>query len=660
MSYRTEILGLLRVAPQGATYNEAESFEAVQRARFLFVNIIGVLVAFTVLGADLIRQAHLPIANNIMVSFFAAAYHVAFIYLAYQVKNIEHLCRIFMILCSISLWLDITSSGGISTPWATMYVLLPIGAGLLLGLRDVLIFTLLTAVMVISTGYMSIMSAPIEQHAPLLLETVFLVVGAIVSGVSVIVLVAHYYKVDMNRQVLLRSKEFLARHDGLTGLANRSVVTEELSSLSLRQKNANLFLADLDDFKEVNDAYGHPVGDKLLVQIADRLRALAPEGAVVARLGGDEFLLLADADEAGKTIGWPVNHCLGKEIVARLSEPFCLDGLTLKMSGSVGVAHFPEEANTGEELLQKADLALYAAKAAGRNQCFRFESKMEEAQDRRLTLQQRLRAAVEQEDIYLGYQPQFCLQTNCLMGFEALARWNDAELGVVDPETFIQIAEDCGLIEQLGEQLLRHACVQALDWPKLEGASAPLKVSVNISTLQLKADNIVQTVSDILCETGFPANRLELEVTESVLIANPKEVARKLNDLATLGVDIAMDDFGKGYSSLSYLQHFALSRLKIDRSFVANLAEPNGKPIVSAIIRLAQAMDLNVVAEGVETDAQRRALKSMGCDYAQGYFYAPSLCPADALKLIVTSAARSGHGKKAKLDMPSENAIKSN
>jgi len=657
---KSTIFDLFGIASRKDAYagEDADSFEVIQRNRFLFVNWIGVFVAFTTLGADLLRDSGTPAMNNVYITIIATVYHLTYLFLAHRIRNIEMLCRIWVTLCSISLFLDVTTSGGISTPWAMMFVLMPIGAGLLLGIRDVFIFTIGTALLLTIIGVRSISAAPAELHDVLLLDTLFLVVGSFMSGMSVVVLVAHYQRIDRKRQSLLLSKEYIASHDGLTGLANRSVVTEKLSALSVGTDKVNLFLADLDNFKDVNDAYGHQVGDEMLAQVAARLLDIAPESAIVARLGGDEFLLLVQADEDGNSIGFSADECPGKLIVSKLNEPFLIGQLELKMSGSVGVAHFPTDASTGEDLLLKSDLALYAAKAEGRNQCVSFVLDLEKEQDKQLILQTRLRAALDKGEIFLRYQPQFCLITNRLTGFEALARWEDEELATVSADVFVTAAEECGMIEQLGEHVLRRACQEALEWPMSEDGERPLQLSVNVSTLQLRATDIVSRVSAILQDTGFPASQLELEITESVLISNTEQVISTLNELAGMGIEIAMDDFGKGYSSLSYLQDFSLSRLKIDRSFITNLNLPNGKPIVSAIVQLAQAMELKVVAEGVENDDQRQALQDMGCHFAQGYIYAPGLSPEDALKLIIEDAARGGHKARndaRKTDVTSDN-----
>lgn len=646
MGLTQTLLNLLEVIFPGMQKddrNVSPSLREVRRARFVLANIICIFIAITVIFSEIFRHGAMLLDNHVILSGIAISFHMVCCHLVYRVRDITKICRIWLVLGALFFWTDIILSGGISTPRASMFVVLPLGAGLLLGIKDVLSVTVLSVLAIALVGGFSIHNADPAVQNLVLAQTVLYIITTTISGAVVIVLTAHHQRIDQETKKLLQAKEKVARYDGLTGLLNRFVVNNVLGDLTPEQDRVNLFLADLDGFKQVNDAYGHQMGDLLLIEVARRIKAAAPSGAMVARLGGDEFLVLVKADLQGRSLGWERGICPGQAILKALNEPFIVDGVKLNVTGSIGIAHFPADAGSGEALLHRADLALYAAKADGRNRCFSFSPDMEDEQNRQLALQARLRAAVEDASIFLEYQPQFCLSTNQLIGFEALARWQDEVLGQVTPDVFITVAEECGLIDTLGEHVLRRACTEALNWPKLPDADMAPSLSVNISTLQLQDPNIVERIVSVLDDTGFPADRLELEVTESVLIADSEKVTVILNQLSEIGIKLAMDDFGKGYSSLSYLQNFSLSKLKIDRYFISDLNTSKGQSIVRAIVQLSKAMELKIVAEGVEDIIQRDALADMGCHFAQGFLYAPGLLADDAYKLIVECAARMGH-----------------
>ncbi|WP_299722202.1 EAL domain-containing protein [uncultured Tateyamaria sp.] len=425
--------------------------------------------------------------------------------------------------------------------------------------------------------------------------------------------------------------EFLATHDPLTRTYNRNYVHSKLEALDAKQHKALIFLIDLDGFKQVNDGYGHFVGDKLLKLVAERLRAVVGKTGMVARLGGDEFLVLyvLEADET---------HILsdksGHEILESLSKPFVIDHLDIGISGSVGIAKFPNDTDHGLTLLNQADLALYAAKRSGRNKCVTFVKKMMDGLQKRIILTERLRKAIQEGEILPFYQAQHCAQSGKLVGAEALARWTDAELGFVGPDVFITIAEETGLIHDLGEQVLRRACLDALDWsPGIDGE--PLMLAVNLSPVQVMRGNIAKTVKRILKETGFPPERLEIEITEGVLIDDVPATRFLLEELADAGIAIALDDFGTGYSSLSYVRALPLNRLKIDRSFIFEIEEPEAQSIVSAIVSLSKRLNLEVVAEGVETQRSVEILAELGCDVLQGYFFSRPVTASDFQNLTL-------------------------
>lgn len=427
-----------------------------------------------------------------------------------------------------------------------------------------------------------------------------------------------------------RKIEFLADHDPLTGIANRNVVKRKLATLHADAHHVIALLIDLDGFKQVNDSYGHAIGDRLLEAVAKRLTAEVREDDLVARLGGDEFLILVDVTEGDTALD---QDDLVARLLATLSRPYSIAQYDIVLSASIGKASFPKDTRVGPTLLIQADLALYDAKQNGRNQCSTFVGQMQAGMQKRLVVMERLKAAIGSDAITPFYQPQFCAQTGTLVGFEALARWHDASLGAVGPDIFIPIAEETGLIHDLGEKLLFKACQEAMTWPKVAGAP-PLLLSVNLSPAQVTRGDVVSLVQQVLRKTKLPPTQLEIEITEGVLIHDMQATCEVLRDLSFLGVKIALDDFGTGYSSLSYIRALPLDRLKIDRAFVADLDDPTARPIVQTIIDLCSTLNLSVIAEGVETEAQLDTLKGMRCDVLQGYYFAPAL-PADQTRTLI-------------------------
>ncbi len=427
--------------------------------------------------------------------------------------------------------------------------------------------------------------------------------------------------------------EFLAKHDPLTGAHNRNFVQSTLEALNPSKDRVKVFLVDLDGFKQVNDGYGHAVGDRLLRVVAERLKAVVGDSAVVARLGGDEFLVLCQQEAKGSKTS--VKQ-MGKQLLACLSKPFSIDHLEINLSGSVGAVNYPDDTEFGSALLVHADLALYAAKQSGRNRCVSFTSEMLDGAQNRIIVTERLRKAVQASEIEPYFQPQYCAKTGQMVGAEALARWIDQELGFVGPDVFITIAEETGLIHDLGEQLLRKACLEALKWPPQEDGT-PLMLAVNLSPVEVKRGNVAKKIKRILKETEFPAERLEIEITEGVLIDDVPATRFLLDELSEEGITIALDDFGTGYSSLSYVRALPLDRLKIDQSFVFEIEDPEAQSIISTIVGLCERLNLVVVAEGVETQKAVDILGELGCDVLQGYFYSRPL-PAKEFESLTIDA----------------------
>ena len=446
----------------------------------------------------------------------------------------------------------------------------------------------------------------------------------------------HYVSVYTDIRQLKDSEaqlEHLARHDPLTQLPNRSLLAINLAhALALaerRQQRVALIMLDLDRFKDVNDSFGHQIGDVLLQEVALRLRKRIRESDTICRLGGDEFTVLVEGNPDISAI----DH-IAEEILQLLTVPFHLpNGRDVIIGASIGISLYPEHGDTPEDLLQQADAAMYRAKASGRS-CFRyFSDELTLAAERRLDLEVRLRRAIELNELRVYFQPQVDIVSNRIIGAEALVRWQDPNRGLIAPINFIPVAEETGLIKQLGEWVLFETCRQGNEW--LQKGLPAINLAVNISPVQFRYSNIMESVVNALDETGFPAAHLELELTESALMTHETEAAEILNQLRQLGVRLAIDDFGTGYSSLAYLKRFPLDVLKIDKSFVDDIPhKKDDMEIAATIVAMAHTLRLKVMAEGVETEEQLAFLKSQGCDCYQGYLMSPPLPAAQFEQLL--------------------------
>jgi diguanylate cyclase (GGDEF)-like protein/PAS domain S-box-containing protein len=401
----------------------------------------------------------------------------------------------------------------------------------------------------------------------------------------------------------------LAHHDGLTGLPNRAAFSEKLSSTLDQQAGASfaLMCVNLDRFKEVNDVFGHATGDAVLQEVARRMQSVM-DGAFLARLGGDEFtVIVTDGEHPQATAA------LADRLLAGLADEFEIEGRRLRIALSIGVAIFPADGCDATTLLANADAALSRAKSEGSGSIRFFEAQMDTRLRERRLLQQQLQAAIENGELSLHFQPQARIGGE-IVGFEALLRWCHPSRGVISPATFIPLAEESGLIVPMGEWILREACREAATWAR------PLQIAVNLSPVQFRHGDLPALVHSVLLATGLAASRLELEITEGVLIDDFSRAVGILRRLKSLGVRIAMDDFGTGYSSLSYLQSFPFDRIKIDRSFIAKLGKnPQSAAIIRAVIGLGRGLGLPIVAEGVETRDQLAFLEREACDEVQGY-----------------------------------------
>jgi len=426
----------------------------------------------------------------------------------------------------------------------------------------------------------------------------------------------------------------MAQHDALTELPNRMLLHDRIGqAIAQAQRNLGvlaLLFIDLDRFKTVNDSLGHAVGDRLLKTVAERLTACTRGSDTIARIGGDEFVVLLSALDQPEDARY-----VAQKVLDSLSEPVTINGHELKVTPSVGICAYPHDGEDVETLMRNADTAMYYAKQMGRNNFQFFTQAMNDAAQERLLLENDLRHAVERGEFTLHFQPLLDVKTGAILGLEALVRWRHPQRGMVPPSEFVPAAEETGLIGPIGEWVLSRACAQARAWQV--AGYAQLQVSVNCSAQQFQHEAFVETVGRILRETGLPAACLELEITESVIIHHSEEVIARFQALDDMGVRISIDDFGIGYSSLSYLKRFAVHQLKIDQSFVRDIhSDPDDAAIVSAIIAVAHSLGLEVVAEGVETAEQLAFLRSLGCDAAQGYYFSRPLPPEEFEKMLAS------------------------
>ena len=442
------------------------------------------------------------------------------------------------------------------------------------------------------------------------------------------------YAIDVSSQ--LRNEEEIHRlafYDTLTGLPNRTLFLDRLKQSLAQavregQQLAILFL-DLDRFKIVNDTLGHAIGDKLLTCVAQRLRDCVREGDTVARLGGDEFVILLSSLHEQKQ-GFAM---FAERILATLSRPVKISGRELFTTTSIGIAVFPVDGRTVGTLLQKADLAMYAAKDLGRNTYQFFSAEMNVRAQEKHDLVVKLRRALDNDELHLVYQPILDLQEGEITGIEALLRWEHPELGSVPPARFLPVAEETGLIFPIGDWVLREACRQARQWQQ-EGLPK-MRIAVNLSGRQFTLPNLVDSIERILAETGLDPNLLEIELTESILMEGAEETILTLTDLKVRGINLSIDDFGTGYSSLIYLKHFPIHRIKIAQEFVRDIpGDKDDAAIVEAIIGMGHSLNLQVVAEGVETRAQLEFLRDRQCAEMQGYFFGPPMLPEQLVNMF--------------------------
>jgi diguanylate cyclase (GGDEF)-like protein/PAS domain S-box-containing protein len=426
----------------------------------------------------------------------------------------------------------------------------------------------------------------------------------------------------------------MAHHDALTDMPNRVLLRERMAeALAQRTRNnkiLGMLCLDLDNFKLVNDTLGHPVGDRLLQAVAERILSVVRKGETAARLGGDEFAVLVPEASTPEEVS-----VLARRLIEVVGEPYKIDGTVVTVGTTVGIAVAPGDGEDADHLLRNADMALYRAKADGKGTYRFFEPEMDARAQARRRLEIDLRTAIAEERLEVHYQPLVNFATDKITGLEALLRWPHPERGNVPPSEFIPLAEETGLITSLGRFVLRRACEDATQWPE------DVMIAVNLSPLQFRVGNVFLMVKDVLEETGLKPSRLDLEITESVLLEKTDQVIASLHALRALGVRISMDDFGTGYSSLSYLRSFPFDKIKIDRSFVRDLESNQGtRAIVRAVLGLAAGLDMKVVAEGIENKQDLAYLKAEGCKEGQGFLFSRARPQADVLKMLSSEKSR--------------------
>ena len=430
--------------------------------------------------------------------------------------------------------------------------------------------------------------------------------------------------------------QYEATHDALTGLPNRALFATRLEQALTRSKGnsgnrLSVLFIDLDRFKVVNDSLGHLIGDQLLNGIANRLRECVRPSDTVARLGGDEFTILVQDARENEVLQ------IAERIKGKFATPFNLSGHEIYSSASIGILHSSNNHKSPEDLMRDADIAMYQAKRSGKARHEIFDKNMHDEVKETLRLETELRKAIDKDEIHVEYQPIYSLESGNLDGFEALARWTHHQHGNIPPNKFIPLAEETGLIDSLGEIILKKACIQGRRWQEMFPDCFPLMLSVNLSCKQFAQSSMVQNIKRVLDETDFDAHHLKLEITESVVLEHKENAIEMLHQLRTLGIEIHIDDFGTGYSNLSYLSQLPVTTLKIDRSFISPInGNRRDSEIIRAIVMLARNLGMRVIAEGVETETQLEQLKALHCEGAQGYYFSKPMNEKAATEFLAT------------------------
>jgi diguanylate cyclase (GGDEF)-like protein len=428
-----------------------------------------------------------------------------------------------------------------------------------------------------------------------------------------------------------RDASRLAMYDSLTGLSNRHRMGQRLvatlTAYAATQRPCAIMMIDLDRFKQVNDTLGHPAGDELLKQVAQRLQSVCDKGVEIGRLGGDEFqIILPDVEDRGR-LGE-----LGKRIIAILSQPYQMEGSRCVIGASVGIAVAPYDGLTSEDLVRSADLALYSAKGGGRGQFRFYSSELHETAEQRRRLEEDLRDALARDQISMYYQPLVSAKTDTVVGVEALMRWKHPEFGDISPAVFIPIAEESDLVIALGEWAMRQACAEAVSW------TGNIRVAVNVSPAQFAHPNFIANVTQSLAQSGIAPDRLEIELTESIFVNDSESTERTFAAIKSLGARLVLDDFGTGYSSLGYLKHAPFDKIKIDKGFIHEVTVPGSRnpAIITAIVSLARALDMVTTAEGIETRDELALMRELGVDQIQGWIYSKARAAGEVSEALAS------------------------
>lgn len=541
------------------------------------------------------------------------------------------------------------TSSGLYGPAMLVYPAILVFTGLLCApwlfvLQFVLIMSHLSALIFAETqGWHVSKVMPVDLSfwidLSLILSTVAISVGLIMKDFRRTLAALH----SENERVSKSQKEveFLATHDTLTGLPNRVLARDRCThALALNQRNQShtaLLFIDLDNFKTINDSLGHAEGDQLLVIMAERLRSCVRASDTVSRQGGDEFLIMLDQISDDR-----IAAEIAEKIIQSLSQPLTLRHLSITATCSIGIAISDQHVTDYDQLMQRADMAMYKAKAAGRNGYRFYDEGMNTKATEQLQLASKMRVALGRSEFTLHYQPQFDLKSGRIIGAEALVRWRHPELGLVPPGKFIPVAENSGLIVEMGEWIVFEACRQAKEWYD-EGLGS-IVVGINISPIQFRRGDVEKLVSTALKLTQLPPELVELELTESLLLEDSDHLKIILQNLRSLGLSFSIDDFGTGYSNLSYLKHFEVERLKIDQSFIRRLTEDaHDEAIVSAIIQVANSLELQLIAEGIEDQSTLNRLIELGCEQGQGYYWSPAIPAAEFKQFVLRHQAQAHH-----------------
>ncbi len=433
---------------------------------------------------------------------------------------------------------------------------------------------------------------------------------------------------SIERKKVEKGLSYLAQYDALTGLANRVLFKERLARSLIRADRNNTYVAlmfiDLDRFKNVNDTLGHDAGDRLLIEVSKRLSGVVREGDTIARLGGDEFTIILEEIKKEEVVSQ-----IATKLLAQMTDPFEIDGMEIFVTPSIGITMYPQDSSDAGSLLKNADTAMYRAKDTGRNGFQFYTADMNTRSIARLDLESKLRRSLEHEEFVLYYQPKIDLASQRMIGTEALIRWRHPELGILPPGEFIPLAEEIGMIESIGNWVIKTACKQIAEWQDKYKVTLP--VAVNISARQFRNPGFVPYIDTVLQEFQLEPSCLEIEITESAIMEQTRQTSLAMKQLKERNIRVSIDDFGTGYSSLNYLRRFMIDTLKIDRSFVQEITEGTDEAAITcAIIALGRSLNMNVVAEGVETGEQARFLFKNGCNEAQGYHFSKPI-PAEEI-----------------------------